>query len=75
MVPRTNQSYLEEEGVGCLRHLWKNACASSDGSGEPLNGLKEGNKNSRFALQSNHLTKVCRKHSMGIRPKQGGQVD
>lgn len=61
------KNYLEEE-VGCSRHFWKNACASSDGAVEPLKGLKEGNKNSRFALQSNHLTAV-RNHSMGIRLK------
>lgn len=69
MFPRMNLSYLEEEGVGCLRHLWENACASSHGAEEPLNGLKEGNKNSRFALLSNRLTTVCRNHLMGIRLK------
>lgn len=75
MFPRTNESYLEEEGVGCSRHLWKNACASSDGAGEPMNGLKEGNKNIRFALQSNHLTTACRNHSMGIRLAKEGRWD
>lgn len=30
------------------------ACALSDGSGEPLKGLEEGNNNRTFAFGSNH---------------------
>lgn len=69
MFQRTSESYLEKEGVGHSGHRWKKACASSDGSGELLKGLKEGKSKRRFAFQSNHSDYSVQKQVNGNKAK------